>query len=177
MKLHFNDCQISNLDTDDYLSFFNLIENNRKRLEDYFSGTVSKTKTKAATIEYCTVICERIKTKEYFPYVIIDKKSKTLIGLIDVKNIDWRVPKAELGYFIDYNYEGHGIITKALSLVIDFLIAHYQFKKLFCRINSKNIGSIKVATKNGFEFEGQIRSDYKTTSGEIVDMNYYGRIF
>jgi hypothetical protein len=43
--------------------------------------------------------------------------------LVDVKNIDWNVPKAELDSFIDSNYEGLGITTKATVLVIDYLRA------------------------------------------------------
>jgi ribosomal-protein-alanine N-acetyltransferase len=31
-----------------------------------------------------------------------------------------------------------------------------------------------VAEKNGFILEGIIRSDYKTTSGVVVDLMYYG---
>ena len=31
--------------------------------------------------------------------------------------------------------------------------------------------------KNGFELEGTIRRDYKTTKGEVVDLNYYGKVF
>ncbi len=27
--------------------------------------------------------------------------------------------------------------------------------------------------EKGFELEGTIRNDYKTTSGEVVDLNYY----
>jgi RimJ/RimL family protein N-acetyltransferase len=34
-----------------------------------------------------------------------------------------------------------------------------------------------VILKNGFELEGTIRNDYRTTKGEIVDLNYYGRVF
>jgi ribosomal-protein-serine acetyltransferase len=62
-------------------------------------------------------------------------------------------------------------------LLVDYLVEAYQFKKLLCRANNKNAGSLKVALKNGFELEGTIRRDYKTTEGELVDLNYYGRIF
>lgn len=158
-------------------AFFNLINNNRPRLEDFFAGTVSKTMTLEDTIAYCRVIQQRILDKSYYPYMIIDTHTDEFVGLVDVKNIDWNVPKAELGSFIDSRYESQGIVTKAASLVVDYIVAKHKFIKLLCRANSRNKGSIAVILKNGFELEGTIRNDYRTTKGEIVDLNYYGRVF
>jgi len=177
MNQSFENFKISLLSTNESRAFFNLIDSNRARLEDFFAGTVSKTKTLEDTNNYCKIIEQRIKDKSYFPFMITDVESDAFIGLVDVKNIDWNVPKAELGSFIDSKYEGQGITTKATTLVIDSLIKTYHFKKLLCRANSKNLGSISVILKNGFELEGTIRNDYRTTKGEIVDLNYYGRVF
>jgi len=157
--------------------FFKLIDDNRSRLEDFFAGTVSKTRTLEDTIEYCKVIEQRVKDKSYFPFIITENQTNNFVGLVDVKNIDWNVPKAELGYFIDGTYEGKGIITRATKLVVDYIIETHNFKKLLCRAGSKNLGSISVILKNGFQLEGTIRKDYRTTKGEIVDLNYYGKVF
>ncbi len=177
MNEHFRNFQIIGLDTGQCRALYNLISSNMERLETYFAGTVKNTKSLADTIAYCKIIDKRVQEKSYFPFTIIDKENDSWIGLIDVKNIDWNVPKAELGYFVDAKYEGKGVITEALDLTIKYLVKEYHFKKLLCRANGDNIGSIKVALKNGFELEGTIRNDYKTTTNEIVDLNYYGRIF
>ena len=158
-------------------AFFNLIENNRSRLEDFFAGTVCKTETLEDTLSYCEEIEERIKAKTYFPYLIIETVSQKVIGLIDVKNIDWEIPKAELGAFIDQNHEGKGIITALGKELIHQIIKEHQFKKLLCRAASRNTRSIKVIERIGFELEGTIRRDYRTTKGELVDLNYYGKLF
>ena len=118
-----------------------------------------------------------MKNKSYLPFIIVNKENNDFIGYVDVKNIDWGVPKAELGYFIDLEYEGKGIISQALAVIIDNLTKKYQFKKLLCRVNSQNLGSINVALKNGFELEGTIRNDYRTTDNKVVDLNYYGKVF
>ena len=176
MIQHFENFNISSFNTLNSELFFNLIDKNRDRLEDFFAGTVSKTKTLEDTKSYCKIIDQKGKDKSYFPYIITNKTDE-FIGLVDVKNIDWNVPKAELGYFIDADYQGKGIITKAVGYVVDFLIVKYRFKKLLCRVGSKNTGSINVALKNDFQLEGTIKNDYRTTKGEIVDLNYYGRVF
>ncbi|WP_299885864.1 GNAT family protein [uncultured Lacinutrix sp.] len=175
--MQFDDYKIELLKPNESEAFFKLIDANRRRLEDFFAGTVSKTETLLETILYCKEIEERIIEKSYFPFIIINTVTNKFVGLVDVKNIDWHIPKAELGYFIDAAYEGNGIITRATGLVIDYLMETYRFRKLLARVGSKNIGSIHVALKNGFELEGTIRKDYRTTKGEVVDLNYYGRIF
>jgi ribosomal-protein-serine acetyltransferase len=158
-------------------AFFDLIEKNRPRLEDFFAGLVSRTQTLEDSINYCKIIEEKITDKSYFPFMITDLNTNAFVGLVDVKNMDWNVPKAELGSFIDTTYEGKGIATKATNLVVDYVVEEYQFIKLLCRANSRNKGSIAVILKNGFELEGTIRNDYRTTKGDIVDLNYYGRVF
>ncbi|AUP81720.1 N-acetyltransferase [Flavivirga eckloniae] len=173
----FANFKIAPLEINESEKFFNLIDTNRKRLEDFFAGTVSKTRTLHDTITYCHEIKQKEKDKSYFPFIIRDLQTDAFIGLIDIKNIDWNIPKAEIGYFIDAKYEGQGVISKALGLVIEYLSETYHFKKLLCRSNSRNIGSIAVAKKNGFTLEGTIKRDYKTTKGELVDLDYYGRIF
>jgi RimJ/RimL family protein N-acetyltransferase len=177
MNITFDNYKIDLLSTTESEAFFNLINTNRVRLEDFFAGTVAKTRILEDTLEYCIEIQNRIETKTYFPYMITDINTRQFVGLVDVKNIDWNVPKAELGSFIDSRYEGKGIVTNATNLVIDHIVEKHKFIKLLCRANSRNKGSIAVILKNGFELEGTIRRDYKTTKGEIVDLNYYGRIF
>ncbi|MEH6537526.1 MAG: GNAT family protein [Psychroserpens sp.] len=173
----FNHFKIDLLQPNESEALFNLIDSNRVRLEDFFAGIVSKTLTLEATINYGVEIQQRIKDKSYLPYMITDTKTNAFVGLVDVKNIDWNVPKAELGSFIDTKYEGQGITSKATNLVVDYIVQKHKFIKLLCRANSRNKGSIAVILKNGFELEGTIRNDYRTTKGEIVDLNYYGRVF
>ncbi|WP_299766434.1 GNAT family protein [uncultured Dokdonia sp.] len=177
MPFDFTPYQCTLLQEEDSLSFFTLIQENKKRLNDFFAGTVAKTTTLEATQEYCKEISIRIKHRSYFPYIIKEKASQKLIGFIDIKNIDWDVPKAELGAFIDADYEGKGIITHHLTSLINTIVQEHGFKKLLCRIAKENKRSIQVALACGFEFEGTVRRDYRTTDGRLVDLNYYGKFF
>ena len=158
-------------------SFFTLIKNNQTRLEDFFAGTVAKTKTPEATKQYCEEIEKKIAQKTYFPYLIIENKTNLPIGFIDVKNIDWNIPKGELGAFIDSDFEGKGLVTYFGHELIDNIIIEHKFKKLFCRVAPHNKRSISVVERIGFVLEGTMLRDYKTTNGDLIDLNYYGRIF
>ena len=99
MLIAFNDYVICSLDSSKSDEVFDLINENRTRLENYFAGTVSETQTKQLTKTFCEDVDMRRAKKEYFPYVIIDSGTSKFIGWIDVKNIDWKIPKAEFRIF------------------------------------------------------------------------------
>ena len=177
MRLKTKNYHIERFNPRDYKSFFQLLENNKPRLQDFFTGTMSKTKTLADTKTYAKEIAQRMKAKSYMPFIISDTKTKQFIGLVDVKNIDWNKYMAELGYFIDVNYEGKGIITEAVGNVINYIVVEHQFKSLYCRIGSENSGSQKVATKNGFQCVETRKNDYQISDGSFVDLDYFIRSF
>ena len=172
----FDNFTIRLLTIQDLDAYFQLVDENRQRLEDFFTGTVSKTQTIEATRTFVTDIIQRANERTYFPYIIIDNSNDKIVGYLDLKNIDWNIPKSELGCFIDKGYTNKGIATRAFRLFCDFCFAEYKFQKLFLRTHHTNTFARWVAEKCDFEIEGVIRRDYKTTSGEIVDLIYYGRI-
>ena len=174
--MKFDNYSIRLLEIQDLDNYFELVENNRKRLEDFFIGTVSKTGTYDETRNFVEDMIQRTKEKVYFPYIIIDNSNRNIIGFLDLKNIDWSIPKSELGFYIDKNYAGKGIITKALNLLCKFCFSQYKFQKIFLRTHPTNISAKTVAEKCGFELEGIIRKDYKTSSGKIIDLVYYGKL-
>ena len=70
---------------------FNLINNNRPRLEDFISGIVSKTKNIYDTEVFIDEIIEKNLAKTYYPYLVIDRANNELVGFFDIKNIDWNI--------------------------------------------------------------------------------------
>ena len=162
--------------SEDQQEFFNLIDRNRTRLEAFFSGTVSKTRTLEDTKEYIIEIIKKIEQRTYLPFLVINTQTNSLVGFVDIKNIDWNIPKGELGCFIDKEYSNKGVSTKALTIFTEFCFENYGFKKLFLRTHESNHSAKKLAESCGFQIEGIIRRDYKTTTGELVDLLYYGKL-
>lgn len=173
--MQFENYTIRQLINNDLGEYFQLIDTNRKRLEDFFAGTVAITRTLEETKIHLADIVDKASKNNYFPFIIVDNSNNKIIASIQVKNVDWSIPKSELGYYIDSNYEGKGIVTKATSLIIQFCFDELKMEKLLIRTHAGNQPSILVAEKNGFKLEGTIRKDYKTTGGELVDLLYYGK--
>jgi RimJ/RimL family protein N-acetyltransferase len=176
MQLTFDQFHIASYQAQHLPLLYKLVNENRPRLLDFFAGLASRMRNEESANAYGAVIVQQQKDKAYFPFLILNAAGEA-IGLVDVKNIDWRVPKAELGYFVDQQYEGQGISSRAFGIVVDHIVKTHHFKKLLCRAHHSNTGSIRIAEKQGFQLEGTITRDYKSTDGTLVDLNYYGKCF
>lgn len=172
--INFDNYTIRLLEIDDLVKYFDLVERNRRRLEDFFTGTVSRTKDINETKIFLSELIDKRDLKQYYPFILIDNSTSNFIAFFDLKNLDWSIPKTEIGCFTDEKYTGKGLTTKAIKYFIEFCFEHFKFKKIFLRTHHSNKVAQSLALNCGFEFEGTIRMDYKTTSGEIVDLMYYG---
>ena len=174
--MEFDHFIIRPLTLDDLHPYYEMVQRNRERLKDFFTGTVSRTKTIEDTKEFLAEIVERAKIKTYMPYLIVDNTHHNFIGFLDLKNIDWSIPKAEIGCYIDKDFAGQHIGLRAFQLFCDYSFQNFGFRKLFLRTHHTNTAAQRIAETSGFQKEGIIRWDYKTTAGELVDLIYYGRL-
>ena len=60
---------------------------------------------------------------------------------------------AEIGYWLGEDYWGRGIVSEATKLLCDFAFNDLKLVKLKIQALEDNIGSRRVAEKNGFELE------------------------
>lgn len=172
--MHFDHYTVRLLKEDDLQNYFRLIDTNRPRLENFFAGTVAITKTLEDTEAHLKDVVAKVSQKKHYPFVVIDDTTDMIIASIQIKNLDWSIPKGEMGYYIDADYEGKGIISKAVSKIIAYGFDELGLEKIYIRTYEGNISSRKVAEKNGLILEGTIRRDYKMTNGTIIDAMYYG---
>ena len=66
--------------------------------------------------------------------------------------------------------------SSALGIFQSIFFTALGFNKLFLRTHPGNASARKLAENCGFEIEGIIRKDYKTSKGELVDLVYYGKL-
>ncbi|MCB0647583.1 MAG: GNAT family N-acetyltransferase [Saprospiraceae bacterium] len=64
---------------------------------------------------------------------------------------------AELGYWLAEPFWGKGIISKAISKVVDHAFEHYDITRIFARPFGSNIGSQRVLEKNNFQLEARFK--------------------
>lgn len=95
------------------------------------------------------------------------------IGQLQVKNIDWGVPSAELGYFVDAAHRGHGYAAEALGAILKLCLQDRGFKRLYGRILPNNVASMRLVEKLGFAAEGRHQNEFRCGNGKLHDTVYY----
>jgi len=168
------DIQIRLIEKEDAIAFYELMEKNRQRLTMYFPKTLKHISSLESTGIFIDMKLNEASRKEGYWFLIISQKDNELIGSLVIKDLDHTVPKCELAYFIDEEYEGKGITSKATQWLVNYCFDELQMEKIILRINPSNEGSKHVALKNGFVKEGHMKKEYRNGFGELTDVEHYG---
>ena|SRR5215217_2137080 len=73
-----------------------------------------------------------------------------LVGTIGIKDIDYVKKKANIGYWIGKQYQGKGIATECVKLVVNYAFDVLKLKEISAYVFPNNNPSIRVLEKNGF---------------------------
>lgn len=166
--------QIRLIEKEDYGQLFDVIQRNRRRLFTYFPKTSNAITDIETARKFTQLKIRQALNKEQFYFVVVVKSTLQIIGSIILKNIDWSVPKGELAYFIDREFEGKGCTTYGVKWVVEHAFHNLKLEKLYIKFNPENWGSKKVAIKNGFEKEGYMKGEFRTGEGDLTDVERYG---
>ena len=85
------------------------------------------------------------------------KSERKLIGTGGYGSWDIQNSTAEIGYVIGRPYWGQGLMTEAVSAMIEFGFRRMSLNRIVIRMDPRNIGSWRVAEKCGCRFEGIAR--------------------
>ncbi len=109
-------------------------------------------------------------------YGIWRKHQKKLIGQIQIKNIVWEIPSAEIGYFIDSSCQRQGYASQSIREILRLAFQELEFQRIFVRILPSNRESFYLAKKLGFHKEGLHRKAFRCGLGELHDVQYLSLI-
>jgi ribosomal-protein-serine acetyltransferase len=96
-----------------------------------------------------------------------------LVGVIGFASIDHNSQVAELGYWIDQNEEGRGIVSKSCAHLLDTAFNKYGLNRVQIRCASGNVRSSAIPERFGFKKEG-VQRQHIMRDGIIYDFVIYG---
>jgi ribosomal-protein-serine acetyltransferase len=99
--------------------------------------------------------------------------SGRLIGSIGFVKLDWKVGKAEIGYWIDKAEEGKGIVSASCGILLEYAFGELGMNRVEIRCSSLNIRSAQIPQRFGFTKEGVLRQS-EIRDGRLHDFNIYG---
>jgi len=157
----------------DAVSIFELVDKNRDRLIEAFPRMGRDFSQVEDTKSFALDKNEEWNARKSFCYGIWLRSPKEQTGQLQVKNIVWDVPSAELSYFIGSSSQRQGFATEAISAVLSLAFNRFGFKRMFVRIIPSNRESILLANKLGFKHEGLHRNEFRCGRGELHDVHYF----
>jgi len=106
-------------------------------------------------------------------FAVILFAEDSLIGVINLKNIDQTHKNAELGYWIGKEYWNNGYATEAAVAVVNYGFKELGLQRIYAHCISRNPSSSKVLAKIGMTHEGRLRQHILKWN-EFEDIDLYG---
>lgn len=98
---------------------------------------------------------------------LFDVESGRFLGGLGIIPHDWEIRYFEIGYWLRKSAEGHGYMTEAVRLVVDYLFGELQAQRIEIQCDERNTLSANVARRLGFAQEGLLRNDSRATDGTV----------
>jgi len=98
-----------------------------------------------------------------------------LIGEVSVDRIEWQNKLAEMGYSLGAEYQGRGIVTACMRVLIDYAFDELKLNRVELRCAAENLKSRAVAERLGFTQEGELRESW-LIHGRFVGQVVYGML-
>lgn len=145
---------------------FELIDSNREHFGEFLSWVPF-----IQTIEDEEQFIERMKNDETSVgfSVFYNDKLVALTGLVEINKIN---KNAQLGYSLDKNYQGKGIMTKACKKILEYGFNELDLQRIEIRAAVNNQKSKAVIKRLGAAYEGIARHSY-LLNGKFLDCEVY----
>lgn len=118
---------------------------------------------------------KQIESKKDIRLLIFHKNGE-FIGSSGLHKIDWRIPKAEIGYWIRTSKTGNGYAKEAVDAITNHGINIMGIKRLEIIVSDSNKKSWQIPEKLGYLLEGILRKHRINPDGSIDNTRYYAKV-
>ena len=98
-----------------------------------------------------------------------------LAGFVGLHPIDWANRRVELGYWLDEDFRGRGVMTVAVRGAVELCFRHYGLNRVEIRCGVENAASCAIAERLGFRLEGVLRQA-QWIEGRAIDLRVYAML-
>ncbi len=106
------------------------------------------------TRDYLEYLEGRYRVGDFFDWAITLRESGKMIGTCGFTSFDFENDSGEVGYVLNPDYRGHGIIPEALHAVMRFGFGDLLLNRIEAHYIMGNDASRRVMEKVGMKYEG-----------------------
>lgn len=116
---------------------------------------------------------EEYQSEETYQWAIELKEQAENIGSISILDVNTADGNGKIGYCIGKSWWGQGIVTEALTAVLELAFTEIGFERIEARHDVENPASGRVMEKCGLTYEGTLRKIVRNNQGQLIDCKYY----
>ena len=102
---------------------------------------------------FCTEARGKWRDDREYAVLMILKENGALVGGCGYPNLDWEVPKFEIGYWCNSAHAGLGFVSEATHALTRLAFDEFDAARVEIRMDAMNERSWRVAQRLGFELE------------------------
>lgn len=148
-----------------------LIERNRERLAPWLDWAAAQTPDD--TLAFLRVAETQVAANDGFQAAIVDEDR--IAGVVGHTGVDWRRRATTLGYWLDADHEGRGLMTAAVGALVDHALHAWDLNRVEIRVAVENGRSRAVPERLGFRHEGTLRQAERV-GDRYLDCAVYGML-
>jgi [ribosomal protein S5]-alanine N-acetyltransferase len=117
----------------------------------------------------CKAYIHRCQRDDFQGLLICQSTDNKIVGVVNLSQIFYRgFQNAYLGYYVDVDFAGLGLMSEGLRLAIDYAFNTLGLHRVEANIQPENRASINLVNRLGFTKEGFSRK-YLKINGEWRD--------
>lgn len=167
-----NKVELIPLRLEDVDALYSLTDKNREHLREWLPW-VDTTRTVDDTKGFVEMALKQQTDKSGIHFGIWYKRE--LVGVVGYHYVNYANKKATIGYWLDKDSQGKGIMTAAVNLIIKYGFENLDLHRVEIMCAVENEASNAVALRLGFEKEGTIKES-EWVDDHFVDQNIYGKL-
>ena len=146
--------------------------------ENLFRHSPMMLKKKRETVENMIGHFERDfnKHKMIMLGITLKKSPDDLVGTFELFDYNKEVNMITMGYRLNEQFWGQGIVTKVVEAMTDYLFNYVGINRIQAFVMPENSKSQNVLIRNGFTMEGTIRQGHIWKGHGVVDLILFFRL-
>ena len=108
-----------------------------------------------------------------FDYLVFERSSGRFVASTSLHNIDWRVPRFEIGYWCRSSLQRRGYTHEALMALIAYAQGELGARRIDCHTDERNSASRALCESLGLRLEGILHNDRVTPDGTLRNTCLY----
>lgn len=115
--------------------------------------------------EYITQSHLGIYEQKQLRLMIELRETKKTIGMVDLYDFDPHNRKAGIGILLDPDYQGNGLATESLNLLMDYAFSFLKLHQLYAYVLVSNEPSKSLFARCGFTVSGTLKDWISSETG------------